>query len=122
MNVECPKCGSMEFKKLSLVNAEGSSILNASSHGWGILAGSGGADLGFGKFRTRGEIQSRLSQKLSPPRKWSYWKIAFGGLIGLMILEFIFGYVDTFLRTGGNFTQQLAWFGCAWPMRRCNNA
>ena len=104
----------MEFKKLSLVYAEGFSDLNASSRGWGILVGSGGADLGFGKFRTRGEIQSRLSQKVSPPRKWSYWKIMVGGLIGLLILEFILGYIDTFLRTGGNFNQQLAWFSYAW--------
>src|SRR5579875_2208637 len=30
------------------------------------------------------------------------------------VLEFILGYIDTFLRTGGNFNQQLAWFGYAW--------
>lgn len=114
MNIECPRCGSTEFKKLSLVYAEGLSDLEARSRGWGLLVGSGGAELGFGSFRTKGEIQTRLSQKVSPPRKWSYWKIVFGGLIGLMILEFILGYVDTFLRTGGNFNQQLAWFGYTW--------
>ncbi len=73
--------------------------------------GSGGADLGFGKFRTTGEIQTRLSQKVSPPRKWSYWKTIFWGLIGLLVLEFMLGYVDTLLQEGVNFNQQLAWFG-----------
>jgi predicted nuclease of restriction endonuclease-like (RecB) superfamily len=75
------------------------------------LFGSGEADLAFGKFRTKGRIQTKLSQKVSPPRRWSYWKIVIGGLIGLPILEFILGYVDTLLRTGGDLDQQLAWFG-----------
>jgi hypothetical protein len=114
MKVECAQCGSTKFTKLSLIYAEGRSDLNARSRGWGILVGSGGADLGFGKFRTKGEIQTRLSQRLSLPRKWPYWKIALAGLIGMLVLEFTLGYVDTFLRTGGNFNQQLAWFGYAW--------
>lgn len=114
MNVECPQCRSMEFKKLSLLYAEGFSDLNASSRGWGILVASGGADFGFGKFRTRGEIQSRLSQQVSPPRKWPYWKILFWGLVGLLILEFILGYADTVLRFGGNLNEQLAWCGYSY--------
>ncbi len=114
MNIECPQCGSTEFKKLSLVYAEGLSDLNACSRGWGLLVGGGGADLGFGKVRTKGQIQTRLSQRVSPPRKWSYWKILLGGLIGMLVVEFVLGYIDTFLRAGGNFNQQLAWFGYAW--------
>lgn len=111
MNIECPQCGSNEFTKLSLVCAQGFSNLEARSRGWGLMFGNGGADLGFGKFRTKGEIQTRLSQKVSPPSKWSYWKILFWGLIGLLVLEFILGYVDTFLRVSRNFDQQLTWFG-----------
>lgn len=114
MNIECPQCGSTEFKKLSLVYAEGFSDLNARSRGWGLLVGSGGAELGFGKFRTRGEIQSRLSQKVSPPRKWSYWRIVFGGLIGLVVLEFILGYTDMLLRAQAHFKHQLAWLWYGW--------
>jgi hypothetical protein len=111
MNMQCPQCGSKEFTKLSLIYAEGFSDLKARSRGWGLLFGSGGADFGLGTFRTKGEIQTRLSQRVSPPHKWSYWKIVVGGLIGLLILEFALGYLDTFLRVGGNFNQQLAWFG-----------
>lgn len=111
MNIECPQCGSTELTKLSLIHAAGLSDLNARSRGWGLLVGSGGADLGFGTFKTTGEIQTRLSQKVSPPRKLSYLKILFGGLTGLFVLESILGYFDTFLRFGGNFNQQLTWFG-----------
>lgn len=114
MNIECPQCGSTEFTKVSLIYAEGFSDLEARSRGWGLLIGSGGADLGFGKFRTKGEIQTKLSQRVSPPHKWSYSKILFGGLIGLLVLEFFLGYINTFLRIGGNFNQQLGWFGYAW--------
>lgn len=114
MNMECTRCGSKELKKLSLIYTEGLSDLNARSRGWGLLVGSSGADLAFGKFRTKGQIQTKLSEEVSPPRKWSYLKIALAGLIGLLILEFILGYVDTFLHTGGNFNQQVAWFGHAW--------
>ncbi|HEX5483838.1 MAG TPA: hypothetical protein VFZ08_14545 [Terriglobia bacterium] len=111
MNTQCQQCGSNEFTKLSLIYAEGFSDLEARSRGWGLIVGNGGADLGFGKFRTKGEIQTKLSQRVSPPHKWSYWKIVFWGLIGLLVLEFILGYADSFLRVGGNFNQQLAWFG-----------
>lgn len=110
MNIECSQCGSNEFTKLSLVYAQGVSDLNAHSRGWGLIFGSAGADFGFGKFRTKGEIQTRLSQKASPPRKWSYWKIVFWGLIGLLVLDFTLGYADSFLRVGENFNQQLASF------------
>jgi hypothetical protein len=111
MNMQCPRCGSKEFTKLSLIYAKGFSDLKARTRGWGLLFGSGAADVALGSFRTKGQLQTRLSQKVSPPHKWSYWKILFGGLLGLLILEFMLGYVDTFLRTGGNFNQQLAWFG-----------
>ncbi len=88
--------------------------LNARSRGWDLIVGSSGAELGFGKFGTTGEVQPRLSQKVSPPRKWSYCKIVFGGLIGLLVLEFILGCLDSFLRIGANFNQQFAWFGNVW--------
>lgn len=114
MNIECPQCGSNEFTKLSLVYAQGFSDLKARSRGWGFMVGSAGADLGFGKFRTRGEIQTKLSQKVSPPRKLSYWKIVFWGLIGLLVLDFTRGYADSFLRVGGNFNHQLASFGYSY--------
>src|SRR5579885_140549 len=75
MNIECPRCGSTEFKKLSLIHADGLSDLNARSGGWGLLVGSGGADLGFGKVRTKGQIQTKLAQNVSTPQKYAgrFW-------------------------------------------------
>lgn len=114
MNIECTQCGSTEISKLSLIFDEGFSHLEAHSRGWGFLVVADGADLAFGRLRTTGEIQTQLSQKISPPHKWSYWKILFCGLIGLLVLEFILGYMDAVLRFGGNFNQQLAWFGYSY--------
>ncbi len=109
MNIECPQCGSTELTKLSILYEQGLSMLRARSGGLGLAIGAGGADLFLGKARTKGEIQTRLSERVSPPRKCSYWKIVVGGLIGLMVLEFILGYTHTFLGYGGNFNRQLSW-------------
>ena len=109
MNMECQQCGSTEFTKLSLINEQGSSTLDAHSGALGLAIGTGGADLVLGQARTKGEIQTKLSNRVSPPHKWSYWKTVVGGLIGLMVLEFMLGYAHTFLGYGGNFNQQLSW-------------
>jgi hypothetical protein len=112
--MECPRCTSTEFTKLSLLYEQGSSTFHARSSGLGLAIGTGGADLVLGQARTKGKIQTRLSNKVSPPRKWSYWKTVVGGLIGLLVLEFILGYVHTFLGYGGNFEQQLSWIGWSY--------
>lgn len=111
--MECLQCGSTEFTKLSLIHEQGSSTLHAVSGGLGLTFGMGGADLVLGRARTRGEIQTKLSKRVSPPHKWSYWKTIVGGLIGLMVLEFALGYAHTFLGYGENFRRQLDWL--AWP-------
>ncbi len=69
MNIQCPQCGSTEFTKLSLIYAHGVSDLEARSRGWGLVIGDGGPDLAFVKAKTKGEPQTRLSQKAHPPRK-----------------------------------------------------
>jgi hypothetical protein len=110
MKVTCPQCGSREFRKLSLVYAEGFSKLKTGSRGWGIIAGTGGADLAFGRLRTRGGVQTALSRKAAAPSKMSHWKIFRWALVGLFILVFSIGYTDTFLLRGGRFELQFGWF------------
>jgi hypothetical protein len=105
MKVTCPQCGSREFRKLSLVYAEGFSKLKM----WGILAGTGGGDLAFGRFRTKGGVQTALSRKVAPPAKMSYWKILRWSFVGLFILVFSIGYTDTFLLRGRSFQLQFGW-------------
>lgn len=114
MNMECLRCRSTEFTKLSLVYEQGSSTLRASSGGLGLAIGTGGADLVLGRARTKGEIRTKLATRISPPHKWSYWKSVVGGLIGLMALQFALGYAHTFLGSGGNFRQQLNWLGWSY--------
>lgn len=112
--MECPRCGSTEFTKLSLLYEQGSSTFHARSGGVGLAIGTGGADLVLGQARTKGEFQTKLSNRVSPPHKWSYWKTVTGGLIGLLVLEFILGYAHTFLGYGGNFRQQISWLGWSY--------
>lgn len=112
--MECPRCTSTEFTKLSLLYEQGSSTFHARSGGAGLAIGTGGADLVLGRARTRGEIQTKLSKRVSPPHKWSSWKVVIGGLIGLPVLEFSLGYAHTFLGYGGNFQQQLSWLGWSY--------
>jgi hypothetical protein len=111
--MECPRCTSTEFTKLSLLYEQGSSTFQSRSGGLGLAIGTG-ADLVLGQARTKGEIQTRLSNKVSPPRKWSYWKTVVSGLIGLLVLEFSLGYAHTFLGYAGNFNQQLSWIGWSY--------
>lgn len=111
--MECPRCASTEFTRLSLLYEQGSSTFHARSGGLGLAIGTG-ADLVLGHARTKAEIQTRLSNKVSPPRKWSYWKTVVAGLVGLMVLEFCLGYAHTFLGYGGNIRQQLDWLGWSY--------
>lgn len=104
--MECPLCTSTEFTKLSLLYEQGSSTFHARSSGLGLAIGTR-ADLVLGQARTKGEIQTRLSNNVSPPHKWSYWKTVVAGLIGFLVLEFSLGYAHTFLGYGGNFNRQL---------------
>jgi hypothetical protein len=114
MNMQCPQCGSAEFRKLSLVYAEGVSKFKAHSRGWGNLFGSGGASLLFGRFKTKGEIQTSLSRNASPPRKCSYWRIIVWGLIGLPVLDFALGITSNRLPFAGDFVRQVTWFGLSY--------
>ena len=114
MSMECLRCESTEFIKLSLVYEQGSSTLHARSGGLGLAIGTGGADLVLGRARTKGEIQTKLSNRIAPPHKWSYWKSVVGGLIGLMVLEFALGYAHTFLGYQRNFKHQLNWLGWSY--------
>ena len=107
--MECLQCGSTDLTKLSLVYEQGSSTLHARSDGLGLAIWTGGANLVLRRARTKGEIETILSKRVSPPHKWSYWKTVVGGLIGLMVLEFTLGYAHTFLGFGGNFNRQLPW-------------
>jgi hypothetical protein len=111
VNVQCPECGSTEVTKLSLIYAEGFSHLEARSRGWGLLFGSGGADLALGNVRTKGEVQTRLSQQVSPPRKKRYRPVLIVWFLGILIGGWFLGYFATLNhRPGAVFETQFTWF------------
>lgn len=84
MNMQCPQCGSTEFTKLSLVYAHGFSETESRSRFWGFSFGE--PALGFGRAKTRGHLQTKLSLAVSPPKKMSYWKvIKWGFLVSLIV-------------------------------------
>lgn len=87
MNMQCPKCGSPEFTRLSLVYAHGFSEVESRSRLWGF--GLGGSALGFGRAKTRGHLQSKLSLAVSPPTKMSYWKVIKWGLLASLIVWWV---------------------------------
>jgi len=93
--MQCPRCKSEDVIKLSLVNSEGLSDIDTRSRGYGLMLGDNGLALGFGKFKTTGTSQTRLSELASPPRKKHYFIVIFGWLLGLLILGWLLGYVTT---------------------------
>ena len=75
MDLRCPKCNSSDLKSVSVVFQEGRFSVNTSSRLRGVAVGAGGPAVVIGRATTRGQQQSDLSKKLSPPKKWSYGKL-----------------------------------------------
>lgn len=111
MNMQCPQCGSTEFTKLSMLYAHGLSDLEASSRGWGLVTGEDGADLAFVGARTKGELQTRLSQQVSPPRKKRYRPVLLVWFLGILIGGWFLGYFATLNhRPDTVFEAHFTWF------------
>ena len=87
--MECSACHSTNLVKVSLAYEQGFSDYQGQSRSRGLFAGTGGLGLWGGRTTTTGTSQSRLSARLSPPNKWSYWttlKVWFAGLIILCLV------------------------------------
>lgn len=63
--LSCPKCGSGEVRKFSILHKEGSNTLSSASVGVGVS----GAGIGVGAASTSGTIQSNLSAVTAPPER-----------------------------------------------------
>jgi hypothetical protein len=74
MELRCPKCGSTDLKKVSLVYEEGSSRIKTKSRLRGWSFGDDGPSVFVGTAETKGVLQTGLSERLQPPQKWSYVK------------------------------------------------
>lgn len=78
VELECPKCGSIDLKKVSLVYQDGLSQMKARSRLVGFLLGTSGPAIVTGTAVKHGILQSELSRSLNPPVKWSYPKLVAG--------------------------------------------
>ena len=72
--MECSVCQSTNLVKVSLAYEQGLSEYKGRSRSRGLSLGTGGLGLWGGRAKTTGTFQTRLSARLSPPTKWSYWK------------------------------------------------
>jgi hypothetical protein len=87
--MECAVCQSTNLVKASLAYEQGLSAYKGRSRSHGLSLGTGGLGLWGGRAKTTGTFQTRLSARLSPPTKWSYWKAFKWWLPGFIILWFV---------------------------------
>ena len=87
--MECAVCQSTNLVKVSLAYEQGLSAYKGRSRSHGLSLGTGGLGLWGGSAKTTGTFQTRLSARLSPPTKWSYWKTFKWWLPGFIILWFV---------------------------------
>ena len=87
--MECSVCQSTNLVKVSLAYEQGLSEYKGRSRSHGLSLGTGGLGLWGGRAKTTGTFQTRLSARLSPPTKRSYWKTFKWWLAGLFILWFV---------------------------------
>jgi amino acid transporter len=95
MDLRCPKCNSTDLKKVSLAYEEGLFQSEARSRLRAVAVGSGGPDLVVGRATTRGNNQSALSKKLTPPVKWSYPKVIGWSALMFLCVGWLVFYVNT---------------------------
>ena len=69
MRVECPRCGSEQVQKLSVIYESGVAVVDTTSAGYGIGATGQGLGGGFGAAATRGVQVTALAAKAAPPAR-----------------------------------------------------
>jgi hypothetical protein len=75
MDMRCPNCNSTNLKKVSLAYEEGLFRSESRTRIRGVSFGGGGPHIIVGSAATKGTHQTMLSERLSPPQKWSYLKL-----------------------------------------------
>ena len=87
--MQCTVCQSTNLVKISLAYEQGLSDYNGRSRSRGLSLGTGGMGFWGGSTKTSGTFQTRLSARLSPPTKMSYWKTTVWWFLGFLALWFI---------------------------------
>jgi hypothetical protein len=107
--MECSICQSTNLVKVSLAYEQGLSEYKGRSRSSGLSLGTGGLGLWGGRAKTAGTFQTRLSARLSPPIKWSYWTAFKWWLVGLIILWFVGTAVQENAHNPNEFSRGFGW-------------
>jgi hypothetical protein len=95
MDLHCPKCNSTDLKKVSLAYEEGLFRSKGRTRLRAVVVGSGGPDIVVGRATTHGTQQSALSEKLTPPVKWSSLKVIGWSFLVFVCISWLVFYVNT---------------------------
>lgn len=87
--MECSVCQLTNLVKVSLAYEQGLSELQSQSRAGGLSLATSGIGFWSGRARTKGTIQTRLSARLCPPTKMSYWKTTVWWFLGFLALWFV---------------------------------
>lgn len=87
--MECSVCKSTNLVRVSLAYEQGLSELQSQSRVGGFSLATSGVGLWSGRAKSNGTLQTRLSARLSPPTKMSYWKTTIWWFLGLLALWFV---------------------------------
>jgi hypothetical protein len=113
--MECSFCHSTNLVKVSLAYEQGLSELQSRSRLGGLSLATSGLGFWSGEARTTGTVQTRLSARLSPPTKMSYWKTALWWLLGLLALWFVgIALMPENAHKAKEFGQAFAWVADAY--------
>ena len=107
--MECSICQSTNLVKVSLAYEQGLSEYKGRSRSSGLSLGTGGLGLWGGRAKTAGTFQTRLSARLSPPIKRSYWKAFKWWLAGLFILWLVGTAVQENAHNVNEFSRAFGW-------------
>ena len=108
--MECSVCHSTNLVKVSLAYEQGLSEYKGLARSRGFCLGTGGVGVWRGRSDTSGTFQTRLSARLSPPTKWSYWKTTGWWFVGFVVLWFVaIAAMPASPRRAHEFTQTCAW-------------
>jgi hypothetical protein len=93
MDLRCPKCNSTDLKKVSLAYQEGLYRVDSRARLRAAVVGGNGPDLLVGGATMQGSQQSALSNRLSPPAKWSYLKVISWSVLAFLCIGWLVFYV-----------------------------
>ena len=108
--MECLVCQSTNLVKVSLAYEQGLSEYKGQSRSRGMSLGNAGLGLWGGRTKSTGTFQTRLSARLSPPTKWSYWTIVKVWFAGLIVAWFVgIALAPANAYKAKEFTREFAW-------------